>query len=465
MGKKSTSVFSDTRLDKAHCDLLEGMTNQYSSVLHQIGKNKNEETRFANFINNDKVTPDLILQHRWSELTADWTSKHILVTSDTSTLTFPKRKDRKDLGWIADNTNKEGFHIHPSVFIDAADGSMQGLGGLKIFKDKFARTKAQKEARRQKQKDRQKYPFEDKQSYKWFASSAQAIKNSPQAARYTLMADRESDIFELMHLTTNNDWDFIYRNRANRLLFEKMQDRKLYEALERWTVEHTYLIEMPATKNRTAHTAKLRVKFGTVSIAKPKSVKRDDMPSSINLQVVQVKECKSTVVKGEKPINWVILTSHPVFSVEQAMQIIKWYQWRWTIEELFRALKTKGLNIESSEIETFHGLSNLTTMALLAAVKTMQLVKARDGNTDQKMEDVFSEKEQNCLVLLNKKLKGNTEKSSNPFPVDSLAFASWVIGRLGGWNGYKKSRPPGPITMTRGLARFYFTLEGFSLLI
>lgn len=465
MGKKSTSIFSDTRLDKAQLDLLAGMTNQYSVILHQIGKNKNEETRFANFINNKKVTPARIMQYHWNNVNADWSAKHILVTSDTSTLTFAKRKDREGLGCVADNTNKEGFHIHPSVFIDATDGSMQGLGGLKIFKDDFAPTKADKKARREKQKDRQKYSFEQKQGYKWLSSPVQAIENCPQASRYTLMGDRESDIFELMQFTTINGWDFVYRSKSNRLLSEQTQYRKLHEAIDSWEVKNTYHIDLAVTKKRTAHEAKIHVKFGTVTIAKPKSVRRDDIPVSMSLQVVEVKEDIDTVVKGEKPVHWVILTSHPVFTVEQAMQIIKWYQWRWTIEELFRSLKSKGLNIESSEVETFHGLSNLTTMALLAAVQTMQLVKARNGDTDQKIEDVFSEKEQNCMVLLNEKLEGNTVKSSNPFPQNSLAFASWIIARLGGWNGYKKSRPPGPITMTRGLARFYFTLEGYALLI
>jgi hypothetical protein len=286
------------------------------------------------------------------------------------------------------------------------------------------------------------------------------------------MGDRESDIFELMHLTLDNHWDFVYRSRSNRLLSDENpnenhenQDRKLQEAIDRWQVRHTYDINLAATKKRTAHKAKLHVKFGTVTIAKPRSVKREDMPSKITLQVVEVEEDRNTVVADEKPVHWVILTSHPIHTVEQALQIIKWYQWRWTIEELFRSLKSKGLKIESSEVETFHGLSNLTTLALLAAVQTMQLVKARDGNTTQKIGDVFSKKEQNCIVLLNKKLEGNTQKSSNPFPLNSLAFASWVIGRLGGWNGYKKSRPPGPIIMTRGLARFYLILEGYYLLL
>ena len=128
-------------------------------------------------------------------------------------------------------------------------------------------------------------------------------------------------------------------------------------------------------------------------------------------------------------------------------------------------MKSKGLNIESSEVQTFHGLSNLTTIALLAATQTMQLVRARDGKTEQKINDVFFQAEHDCLILLNQKLEGRTEKTQNPFHCDDLAFGTWIIARLGGWKGYQSREPPGPITITRGLIKFYQILEGFNLLL
>jgi hypothetical protein len=40
----------------------------------------------------------------------------------------------------------------------------------------------------------------------------------------------------------------------------------------------------------------------------------------------------------------------------------------------------------------------------------------------------------------------------NPHPKGSLAFAAWVIARLGGWTGYYGK--PGPKVMRRGLEDF-----------
>ena len=151
-------------------------------------------------------------------------------------------------------------------------------------------------------------------------------------------------------------------------------------------------------------------------------------------------------------------------SFEQARQIVKWYSQRWTIEQVFRTLKKKGLNIENSPVTTYQGLINLATMALIAAVQVMQLIQARDAKTLQKLKDVFSKKECKCLLILNKKLEGNTTKLKNPYNPNSLAFGSWIIARLGGWAGYKKQRPPSPITIMRGLTRFYNLMEGYYLI-
>ncbi len=51
------------------------------------------------------------------------------------------------------------------------------------------------------------------------------------------------------------------------------------------------------------------------------------------------------------------------------------------------------------------------------------------------MDCAFNEKEQQCIVLLNRQLVGKTTKLQNPYAPDSLAFAAWVMARLAGWSG------------------------------
>ena len=59
--------------------------------------------------------------------------------------------------------------------------------------------------------------------------------------------------------------------------------------------------------------------------------------------------------------------------------------------------------------------------------------------------------------------EGKTMAQKNPYGIRSLAWAAWLIGRLGGWKGYRKASPAGPITMKRGLERFETMYSGWLL--
>jgi len=68
------------------------------------------------------------------------------------------------------------------------------------------------------------------------------------------------------------------------------------------------------------------------------------------------------------------------------------------------------------------------------------------------LTDAFDPADRALFEALSAKLEGATEKQKNPHPKGSLAFAAWVIGRLGGWTGYYGK--PGPLVMRRGLEDF-----------
>jgi hypothetical protein len=129
--------------------------------------------------------------------------------------------------------------------------------------------------------------------------------------------------------------------------------------------------------------------------------------------------------------------------------------WRWKIELLFATVKSSGLNLEFALVEYGDKLKKLAILVLMAAIQIIQLLQARDGESQQNMLDCFSAQDVELIQKLNPKLEGNTQKQKNPHPIDSLAFATWVIARLGGWKGYKTHRPPGIKTISRGLLCFY----------
>src|SRR5882724_1758378 len=131
-----------------------------------------------------------------------------------------------------------------------------------------------------------------------------------------------------------------------------------------------------------------------------------------------------------------LLTTHAVTNLGEARRIVDLYRMRWTIEEFFHTLKTAGFDIEAADIGDPQAMIKFDAAATVAAVTVMQLVKARDGTTGQSLADAFDPADQPILEAVSTQLEGKTERQKNPHPKGSLAFAGWVIGRLGGWTGY-----------------------------
>ena len=464
MIKKNKSKYGDVRLDSVFNTLLERMSIRFTTVLRQLGDNHNEKTQFYRLMNNKNVTPDRMLEHYWGESPLNLCSHHILVINDSSTLTYSKNDKREELGFVGRNSTQEGFSIHPSVLINAEDSSFYGVGGISFHKTALTKTKEDQEIKLERRKNVWKLPFEEKERYKWLESPQKAINNCPDAKKYTLVGDRESDIYDLIAKTTQQGWEFLYRNKGNRRI-EGLKSTTLYEEIKKWEIKHTYTIEVKETRKRTAHRATMDIKYGNVSIKKPRDNPDKSLVNQIELYIVEVKEKNKSVINGEKAIHWILLTSHRIDRLEQAKQIIIWYQWRWVIEQLFRTIKKQGLKIERSEIETYAGLQKLSVLALIAAAQVMQLVQARNGKTSETIDSILFEEEQKCIHGINKKMDGKTQKLKNPYNKNTLAYASWVIARLGGWSGYEKQRPPGPITFCKGLIRFYDILEGYYLFL
>lgn len=203
--------------------------------------------------------------------------------------------------------------------------------------------------------------------------------------------------------------------------------------------------------------ARLAVSYGKVSIARPKNA-RGNNPKTCELRVVVAREIDPP--EGVEPVKWRLLTTLPVESLEDAMDVIRLYRLRWRMEEVFRVLKRDGLALESTQIETASRLFNLAALALIAAARILQLTDARDGGP-RPATDIIDESQIEAVEAIGKTLERKTARQKNPHPRGSLAWLSWVTARLGGWNCYYK--PPGPKTMAAGWRRLADKLDGFNI--
>ena len=118
------------------------------------------------------------------------------------------------------------------------------------------------------------------------------------------------------------------------------------------------------------------------------------------------------------------------------------------------------MRIEETQTAEPHRLFNLAALATGAAVRIIQLVDARDGS-DRPASDVADAAQIAAAAALGPTLEGRTDRQRNPHRAGSLAWMSWIVARLGGWNCYYK--PPGPKTMRDGWRRFAAIAEGYQL--
>jgi len=185
--------------------------------------------------------------------------------------------------------------------------------------------------------------------------------------------------------------DLVIRSSYDRKLHES--DKKLFEHFEQKNSVGTYNLEIKkGQKKRTPRLAIMEVKYNKVKIVRPSNLNETDYPDEyVELYAIEAKERAETIPKGEEGVLWRILTTHKINSLSEAQEVVYWYSLRWRIEELFRTLKNKGLDVESSQLETGYGLKRLVLMALNAALLIMQLVGDRDGEAGQPGDLVFNE--------------------------------------------------------------------------
>ena len=204
-------------------------------------------------------------------------------------------------------------------------------------------------------------------------------------------------------------------------------------------------------------------RFGRVTLKRPRHLAKqgEALAKTVEASLVEVTEVD--VPADAEPILWRLLTTHPIADVAMAWRVVDWYRQRWTIEQFFRTLKQQGLQLEDSQLDSAERLIKLTAIAARAACAIMQLVQARDGQSAQSAKIVFSPAEIETLHALLPEVEGKTALQKNPHSPNSLAWAGWIVAKLGGWDGYPKSKPPGPITFRHGLEYFRSVAVGWKL--
>ena len=425
------------------------MVERRTSCIRRLACKRSREMQFTRFLRNRAVSAAEISAHAAVGTGARATGREVVAIQDTSELALGGRRARANgYGPVGKGGGLRGLLLHAVLAVDAANGAVLGLVDANVWN----RTGG-------KVKPRRSRPTAEKESQRWIDGTKRAAGVLASARRIINVSDRESDIYEYVASAPANT-DVILRACQDRQIVPQGEDRAalLFAFIECLPEQGRFTAQIPAAPGRKARTSELAVRFSPFVLSRPRVAARD-LPESTSLWVVDVRET-SNPQEGE-PIHWRLLTTLSVISLAEARRIVELYRMRWTIEEYFHTLKTAGFDIESADIGEPWAMINLVAAAAVAAVTVMQLVRARDGATQEQLADAFAPEDQPIIEAISVRLEGNTAKQKNPHPKGSLAFAAWVIGRLGGWTGYYGK--PGPLVMRRGLDDFQRIKYGTTL--
>lgn len=439
------SVFGDKRLDKRLGQLTEQMSSMTVANLPQSLTDWSSLKAGYRFLNNEKVSHAGIVeteQHATLQRIEADSGSVLLAVQDTTSFNFAGRAALEGLGVLEDN-HTPGFFAHSTLGV-SEQGVPLGLLGQQVW-SRPQNLERDKEAHKYK-------PITEKESFKWLEGIHQLPDTSK---RVVTICDREADIYELFQEAANQRIDYIVRASRNR----RLEDAPLLrEHLEQISVTETYSITVQRQVNQAERETTVELRYTSVTLLPPKRPKEAvAMPlHPITVQVVEVKEIDPPP-EIKEPIHWILLTTLPVDTLDDAYRIVRYYTYRWLVERFHFVLKSGGCNFEASQLRTVEALHRLLAICSRVAWHLLWLTYEARQNPAKPCTLVLTETEWQALTAFTNKSK--TPAESPP----TLRQAVRAIAQLGGFIGRKSDGEPGVKTLWRGWQRFQDIAATWSL--
>ena len=185
MVQEDLGGFGDARLRRVGARLLEAMGEQPTTCVHALAKDRNEALCFGRFLDHSSVSHGEMLTATGRFTGRRAAGRHVLAIQDTTEFNFPGHVASKSGFGRSGNDRDLGLFLHPTIAVDAVRGGMIGLVGARVLNRTGDKIDASKPR-----------AIEDKESYRWLHAAEEASDVLAGAACITVVADRESDIYE-----------------------------------------------------------------------------------------------------------------------------------------------------------------------------------------------------------------------------------------------------------------------------
>ena len=146
--------------------------------------------------------------------------------------------------------------------------------------------------------------------------------------------------------------------------------KPLFEAIRQTPVLGELTLDLQRTPRRKARKATLSVRVGKLCLQAPSHLQSGTIKG---VEVDVILACEKYPPDGEKAICWLLLTTLSVNSLEEAIECLKWYSYRWLIERYHYCLKS-GCKIEELQLESGERIKR--------ALATYAIAEPRSANAD-----------------------------------------------------------------------------------
>ncbi len=389
-------------------------------------------------LNNPVISLEaLVAPHCQQTLAQAAQQQQVLFVEDTTELDYTSHHRTAHLGPLGNGTSR-GLLLHSTLAVTQADRQVLGLAHVAAVL---------RQAPTPPRSHRRRSP----EGLVW-ETSAQAVGSPPAGVVWIHVSDRGSDDFAYAATCVDLHKDFVIRLQHNRVLTgapdappaAEPNTQHLLDYARRLPVVEgaTYAVHLPAQqttrKKVAARTAQVVVAWAKVSLPPPGQI---DAPwaSHAPLAVWVLRAWEPAPPPDCDPLEWILLTSRPMETTADALQVVDAYTCRWLCEDYHQCLKT-GCQIERSQLDDGEDLRRLLGFATPLAVRLLQIRQAARAAPEVPATT--------CLDQLTVEVLCRRLHLAAP-PLTLRQF--WqAVARLGGHQGRKSDGPPGWRTLWLG---------------
>jgi hypothetical protein len=451
----ATAELQDKRLNARLTRLLSDLGGQPTASIPAACGGHTEMTAAYRFFDNPKVTHAGVLEaHRAATRVRMAAQPIVLLVQDTTEANMTRPHQQVEGAGPLDGGARRGAFMH-ALEAFTPDGTPLGAVSVEFW---TREDQVQKRSTQEKDRQRSSLPIEQKESFRWLQGlrRAREIAQELPQTQFLCIADSDADIYDLFVEPRGPqpvDWLIrAFRNRSVAPQVDATETRlreQLLAAPVRFTQRITVRERVPKTscetrKRRVARqrrTARVQVRAACVTLRSPKP----SLPA-VAVNVVLVSEPHPPA--GEVAVEWILVTTLPIQTIEQVRQILRYYCVRWMIEVLFRTWKS-GCRVEQRRFEHLERLLPCLALYWIVAWRVLLVCRLGRSRPEMNCEAILEPSEWQSVWVV-------TQHKPVPKKPPTLGAMMRLMAQLGGYvNRPHRSDPPGPQTLWLGLQRMH----------